>query len=98
MKKMIVAGLVSSFAAASLLAQTVPNTVDAHVAAAKAAAGSEHTNTFNSLCMATEERASSNPAPRANATPPPPPDRAPWHGEPLKALHNLSHLGHSDAS
>ena len=98
MKKTIVAGLVSSFAAASLLAQTVPNTVDAHIAAAKAAAGSEHTNTFNSLCMATEERASSNPAPRANATPPPPPDRAKWHVEPMKVFDNLYYLGQSEYS
>jgi metallo-beta-lactamase class B len=96
--KAVLVGLMISLAAAGMLAQTVPNTVDAHIAAAKAAAGTEHTNTFNSLCMATEERASSNPAPRANATPPPPPDRAKWHVEPMKVFDNLYYLGQSDYS
>ena len=98
MKTTISIGLALSVVGATVLAQTVPNTVDAHVAAAKAAAGSEHTNTFNSLCMATEERASSNPAPRANATPPPPPDRAKWHVEPMKVFDNLYYLGQSEYS
>jgi len=96
--KAVLVGLMISLAAAGMLAQTVPNTVDAHIAAAKAAAGTEHTNTFNSLCMATEERASSNPAPRANATPPPPPDRAKWHVEPMKVFDNLYYLGQSEYS
>ncbi|PYR65302.1 MAG: MBL fold metallo-hydrolase [Acidobacteria bacterium] len=98
MKTTISIGLALSVVGATVLAQTVPNTVDAHIAAAKAAAGSEHTNTFNSLCMATEERASSNPAPRANATPPPPPDRAKWHVEPMKVFDNLYYLGQSEYS
>ena len=94
----VLIGLSFVLGSVSLLAQTVPNTVDAHIAAAKAAAGSEHTNTFNSLCMATEERASSNPAPRANATPAPPPDRAKWHVEPMKVFDNLYYLGQSEYS
>lgn len=98
MKTSIAVALTLSVSAASLLAQAVPNTVDAHVAAAKAAAGTEHTNTFNSLCMATEERASSNPAPRANATPAPPPDRAKWHVDPVKVFDNLYYLGQSEYS
>ena len=81
-----------------LLGQSTPASVDAHIAAAKAAAGAEHVGVFNSLCMATEERASSNPAPRASATPAPPPDRAKWHTEPMKVFDNLYYLGQSEYS
>ena len=52
MRTTIATGVALGFVAASLLAQTVPNTVDAHIAAAKAAAGTEHASVFNSLCMA----------------------------------------------
>src|SRR5690348_15489669 len=88
-----------SFVAATLLAQNVPNTVDAHIAAAKAAAGTEHVGVFNSLCMATQERASSNAAPAAPARPaPPPPDRSKWHVDPAKVFDNLYYLGQSEYS
>ena len=99
MKTTLVIGVALSFMAAGLLAQTVPNSVDAHIAAAKAAAGTEHVSVFNSLCMATEERASSNPAPtRAATTPAPSPDRAKWHSEPVKVFDNLYYLGQSEYS
>src|SRR5215470_14748437 len=98
MRTTIATGVALSFIAASLLAQTVPNTVDAHIAAAKAAAGTEHVAVFNSLCMATEERASSNPAPARAATPAPPPERAKWHTGPVKVFDNLYYLGQSEYS
>ena len=98
MKQMILVGFTLSFVGATLLAQTVPNTVEAHIAAAKAAAGSEHTSTFNSLCGATEERASSNPAPARAGAPAAPPDRAKWHVEPVKVFDNLYYLGQSEYS
>jgi metallo-beta-lactamase class B len=96
--KTFVTALACSVAAATLMAQTVPNTVDAHIAAAKAAAGTEHAAVFNSLCMATEERASSNPAPRANATPQAPPPRSAWHVDPVKVFDNMYYLGQSEYS
>ena len=96
--KAVLVGLITSLAGAGLLAQTVPNTVDGHIAAAKAAAGSEHAGVFNSLCMATEERASSNPAPARTGAPAPPPDRAKWHVEPMKVFDNLYYLGQSEYS
>jgi metallo-beta-lactamase class B len=98
MRTTIATGVALGFIAASLLAQTVPNTVDAHIAAAKAAAGAEHVAVFNSLCMATEERASSNPAPTRAATPAPPPERVKWHTEPVKVFDNLYYLGQSEYS
>jgi metallo-beta-lactamase class B len=98
MKTIIAVGVAFTCTAGILLAQTVANTVDAHVAAAKAAAGTDHVAVFNSLCMATEERASSNPAPARNATPAPPPDRAKWHTEPMKVFDNLYYLGQSEYS
>jgi len=96
--KAVLVGLIISLAGAGMLAQTVPNTVDGHIAAAKAAAGSEHAGVFNSLCMATEERASSNPAPARSGAPAPPPDRAKWHVEPMKVFDNLYYLGQSEYS
>src|SRR5258705_3986276 len=82
---------------AVVLGQSTANTVDAHVAAAKAAAGTEHVSVFNSLCMATQERASSQPpAPAAAARPAAgPPPRSAWHVEPVKVFANLYYLGQS---
>lgn len=98
MKRTILTALCVATTAASLFAQTTRNTADAHIAAAKAAAGSDHLAVFNSLCMATEERASSNPTPRASAAPAAPPDRAKWHVEPVKVFDNLYYLGQSEYS
>ena len=80
--------------------QSTANTVDAHVAAAKAAAGTEHVSVFNSLCMATQERASAQAAPAAAAPRPAaaPPARSAWHVEPVKVFDNLYYLGQSEYS
>jgi metallo-beta-lactamase class B len=98
MKTSIAAALAFALSAAALLAQAASNTVDGHTAAARAAAGTEHVGVFNSLCMATEERASSNPAPARSGAPAPPPDRAKWHVEPQKVFDNLYYLGQSEYS
>ena len=70
--------------------------MEAHVAAAKAAAGQEHTAVFNSLCAAPA------PAPQQAqppATQPPgPPDRFRWHAEPAKVFDNLYYLGQTEYS
>src|SRR5204862_5363389 len=99
MKNTILVALSVALATAGLLAQTVPNTVEGHVAAAKAAAGSEHTSTFTGLCDMTKERASSNPnpAPRAGG-PAAAPARATWHAEPAKVFDNLYYLGQTEYS
>jgi len=84
----------------SPLAQSANNTVDAHVAAAKAAAGTEHTEVFNSLCTAPApppaQPAQQQPAAGARAQGPPP--RSAWHVEPAKVFDNMYYLGQSEYS
>src|SRR5438552_11526428 len=45
--------VIFALAAAKIFAQSDPGTVDAHLAAAKAAAGQEHDHLFHLLCDAT---------------------------------------------
>ena len=71
-------------------AQSFPDTVDGHVAAAKAAAGSEYAGLVTRLCTAPTP-----PAPRpAAATPAAPrpagaPARDTWYAKPVKVFDNL---------
>jgi len=84
------------------LGQAKPDTVEAHVAAAKAAAGQFHANLFNTLCAPSSIRPS--PAPqrgqpaaaagqRGN-----PPDRSQWYHEPVKVFDNLYFVGQTEWS
>jgi metallo-beta-lactamase class B len=85
------------------LGQSASETVDAHIAAAKAAAGQDHLGLFNAACAPTSirpappaqrgQRAGGAPAPR-----PGPPDRAQWHVEPAKVFDNLYFVGQSEYS
>jgi metallo-beta-lactamase class B len=79
---------------------TPPDTVDGHVAAARAAAGSYHPGLFNSLCSASSLRPASSPqrGQRAGGPPPAPPDRATWHAEPVKVFDNLYYVGEIEYS
>src|SRR5712671_2976166 len=63
------------------------NTIDTHLAAAKAAAGFDFTGTLARNCIAPQT------APGADVRPPPPPDRATWFTEPAKAFDNLYFVG-----
>src|SRR5262245_32731059 len=75
--------------------------IERHVAAAKAAAGSDHVGLFDRTC--TDARGfASPPAPRAGGAgrggarqggPPAPPARETWHAEPVKVFDNLYFLG-----
>ena len=84
------------------LGQSASETVDAHIAAAKAAAGQEHTGLFNAACAPTSIRPA--PAPQRGqraggaAARPGPPDRAQWHVEPAKVFDNLYFVGQSEFS
>jgi metallo-beta-lactamase class B len=86
---LILAGLVVG-------AQSYPDTVDGHVAAAKAAAGSEYGGLTTRLCTA--------PAPAAPrpATAAPRPAGAPardtWYAEPVKVFDNLYFVGQTEYS
>src|SRR5499427_8506492 len=85
---------------ALLLAQSGKEAVDTHVAAAKAAAGQEHTSIFG-LCTAPGSAATAAPAQRGqrpSTQPPGPPDRSQWHAEPVKVFDNLYFVGMTEYS
>src|SRR6516162_2699652 len=86
------AALVAALLAAQATAQPTTGTVESHVAAAKAATGTEHVALFNSLC-----RPASGPAPAATG-PRQTPDRSTWHYEPVKAFDDLYYVGEKDYS
>ena len=95
----LAAGLIIALAGASVLGQSNADSVEAHVAAAKAAAGQEHTAVFNSLCAApapvpqqAQQPATPRPAPAG------PPPRTQWHAEPAKVFDNLYYLGQTEYS
>ena len=85
-----------------MLMQSGKDAVDTHVAAAKAAAGQEHTSIFGQ-CTAPAPAATSN-APTAQrgqaaATPQAgPPDPSRWHAEPVKVFDNLYFVGMTEYS
>jgi metallo-beta-lactamase class B len=85
------AGLVTALFQAPVIAQTA-DTVEAHIAAAKAAAGEHHAYIFNSLCM--------KPAagPNASAVDEASPDPAVFHVEPVKVFDNLYFVGEKEYS
>ena len=87
---------------ASLLGQSSADSAEAHIAAAKTAAGTEHTAVFNSLCAAPAPAPASAPAQQAPATPrqnpPGPPARSLWHAAPAKVFDNLYYLGQTEYS
>jgi metallo-beta-lactamase class B len=72
--------------------ETRDNLVNAHVAAARAAAGQDHAGLFDRICMAPA------PAPAAGAPPQGPPDRSQWHAEPAKVFDNLYFVGEIEYS
>ena len=69
--------------------RSAPHTAEAHIAAAKAAAGREHTGLFNSLCTPP-----TGPRP-ARGDPPP---QSEWHAEPAKVFDNLYVVGQTEYS
>lgn len=96
-------------AACTLAAQTSSDTAEAHIAAAKAAAGDDFQNLLNFQCY--------GPGPGGNRTAaagrgagagqgggqrpaaprqPGPPDRSTWHVEPVKVFDNLYFFGQSE--
>jgi metallo-beta-lactamase class B len=78
--------------------QSAPDTVDGHVAAAKALAANEQTALIT-LC---NPPAAPGPArtnqPARGAQPPAPPDRSRWAAEPVKVFDNLYYVGEKEYS
>jgi metallo-beta-lactamase class B len=71
--------------------QTAPDTVEAHIAAAKAAAG-PHGNILQSLCLAPSAGPTTTPPARTA------PERSTWHVEPVKVFDNLYFVGEKEYS
>ena len=78
-------------------AQSYPDTVDGHVAAATAAAGSEYGALVKRLCTAAVPPAPRN-ASAAAPRPAGPPARETWYAPPAKVFDNLYFLGQSEYS
>ncbi|MEP7309545.1 MAG: MBL fold metallo-hydrolase [Acidobacteriota bacterium] len=85
-------------------ARSAANDVDAHVAAAKAAAGQDHVGLFDAACAATSIRP--GPGPQPGTLPGkapgqregPAPDRSRWYVEPAKVFDNLYFVGEKEFS
>jgi metallo-beta-lactamase class B len=85
------AGLVAGLGDAVPIVQSATTAVEAHLAAARAAAGQEHLEAFNHLCVV---GSAAQPLPaRPNAA-----DRAAWHMDPVKVFDNLYFVGQSGYS
>jgi metallo-beta-lactamase class B len=81
-------------------ARGLSQSVDAHVSAAKAAAGPDHVALFNRLCTPPAPRpaAAATPAPAAARPPAGPPPASAWHVEPAKVFDNLYFVGEKEYS
>ena len=97
----VVAFALSAVAAASESRSARVQTVDAHVSAAKTAAGQDHLGLYQRLCTPPAPRAATA-APAQRATPPPrtagPPSRDTWHVDPVKVFDNLYFVGEKEYS
>jgi metallo-beta-lactamase class B len=96
--------LVLSAAAVAQQGATTRGTVqqDEHFAKARAAAGSDFTDIFDTSCGYIRPEAVMTPAPpaapAAATRAPGPPTRATWHAEPVKVFDNLYFIGQSEYS
>src|ERR1043165_2932329 len=87
---------------ASVAVATAQSAVDAHVAAAKAAAGTDFVGVYNRICTeAVPPATPATPTGRGRGTaprPPGPPARETWHADPVKVFDNLYFLGQTEYS
>lgn len=96
MRKQFSALLAIVVASVVTIAQSVPDTVDRHVAAAKAAAGTEYAGIATRLCTPpAPPAASATPAtPRAPGAP----AKETWYAKPVKVFDNLYFVGQTEYS
>src|SRR5262245_25492338 len=100
MRNMLPAVLIAVVLSAAI-ASTQSRQADAHVAAAKAAAGADFAGVFNRICTEAVPPANADAgrSGRANTPRPPgPPPRDSWHAEPVKVFDNLYFLGQTEYS
>src|SRR5262245_24952297 len=81
---------------ATVLGRQGADTVDSHVAAARAAAGQEHRGLFEAVCSPTSLRPAVPKAP--GGTPRQVPPRSQWYAEPVKVFDNLYWVGQTEYS
>ena len=89
------AGLVAGLFGSQAIGQSTPDTAEAHIAAAKAAAGHDHMALFNSVCGPAPGPAAATTAP---VTPRAAPERSTWYVEPVKVFDNLYFVGEKEYS
>ena len=82
---------------AVVAAQSFPDTVDGHVAAAKAAAGTEYSGIVARICVPPTPTAPRN-ATAATPRPAGAPARETWYAKPVKVFDNLYFVGQSEYS
>ena len=88
----------SVFGTTGTTAQSSGSGVEAHVAAAKTAAGADFAGVFNRICAEAVPPATPTAARSATPRPPGPPPRESWHAEPAKVFDNLYFLGQTEYS
>jgi metallo-beta-lactamase class B len=89
----------AAVAAATASTQSGQDSVNAHVAAARQAAGSEYQSVFDSLCGSITSVPASPQGARGSTAPTPstdPPPSAQWHVEPARVFDNLYYLGQTE--
>lgn len=95
---MVISAVSATLLGTAVLAQAPPSQIDVHIAAARAAAGMEHRNTFINLCLPSAPRGggagrgAGGGAARGTGAPQTP-DRANWYAPPFKVFDNLYWLG-----
>jgi metallo-beta-lactamase class B len=100
MKAEIVAGAAAIGLAMALSATVVAQrgAADDHFARARAAAGKDFTDIFDTSCGYIRPEAVINPVPPPAATALGPPPRAAWHADPVKVFDNLYFIGQTEYS
>ena len=78
-------------------ARSDSDTVEAHVAAARAAAGTEYVELLG-LCAAPDPDPPPPPGPKPSPPRPDPPPRSEWHAEPVRVFDNLYFVGQTEYS
>ena len=104
MTKLLAAFTLAGAVGVAAAAAQSPAEMEKHIAAAKAAAGTEHSGIFDRTC--TEARTIGAPrgggagagGGRRGGGPPPPPARETWHAEPAKVFDNLYYVGMTEYS
>ena len=108
----LLSGIAAACAAAAVVGAQAPAAplspeVEKYIAAAKAAAGTEHAGLFDAVCTtARNVIAQASAPPRAGGPgrgaraggPPAPPARETWHAEPVKVFDNMYFVGQTEFS